>query len=97
MKLLSLSELCSQLHGSLPLLVLHLIPPESVLVEDSKAVDNNGDGKGEDEDAGQGTEPPNKFPKQSLGIELISDSCDGHQSPPEGFNKCPAITRMVDY
>ena len=97
MKLLSLSEFCCQLHGSLSLLVLDLIPPEPVLVEYSKAVNDDGDGKGEDEYSRQGTESSDEFPQQCLGIEFVSHGCDGHQSPPKCLHKCPAITRMVDY
>ena len=72
MELLSLSELSCQLHGSLPLLVLHLVPPQSVLVEHGEAVDHDGDGQSEDEDARQSTESTNQLPKQSLGVEFIS-------------------------
>ena len=47
-ELLSGSELGCQLHRPLPLLVLHLVPPESVLVEDSEAVDNYWYGQSQD-------------------------------------------------
>ena len=39
-ELLGLPQLRRELHGPLPLLVLHLVPPESVLVEHCEAVDD---------------------------------------------------------
>ena len=39
-----------------------LIPPEPVLVELSKAVDDDGNRQREDEDAREGAEATNKFP-----------------------------------
>ena len=40
MELLRLPELGRQLHGSLPLLVLHLVTPQPVLVEHREAGDS---------------------------------------------------------
>ena len=69
MELLGGSELGCQLHGALPLLVLHLVPPQSVLVEDGEAVDNYRYGQGEDEDTRESTEPSNYFSQQCLGVD----------------------------
>ena len=51
----------SHLFDVLLLLLFNLIPPETVLVERSKAVDDDGNGQGEDEDAREGTETTNQF------------------------------------
>ena len=48
-KLLGLPQLRRELHGPLPLLVLHLVPPESVLVVVREGIHHYGDGQGEDE------------------------------------------------
>ena len=45
-------------------------------------VDHNGDGQGEDEDAGEGAEAANQLAQQSLGIKLVTHRGDGHQAPP---------------
>ena len=45
-------------------------------------VDYNGDGQGEDEDAGEGAEAANQLPQQGLGVELVAHRGDGHQAPP---------------
>ena len=50
-------------------------------------VDHNGDGQGEDEDAGEGAEAANQLPQQSLGVKLVTHSGDGHQAPPADNNK----------
>ena len=42
--------------SSLPLLVGHLVPPQAVLVVAGEAVDNDGYGEGEDEDAAEGAQ-----------------------------------------
>ena len=52
--------------------MLHLVPPQPVLVEHGEAVDHDGDGQSEDEDARQSTESTNQLPEQSLGVEFIS-------------------------
>ena len=91
MKLLSLSELCCQLHRPLPLLVLHLVPPQPVLVELREAVHHDRDGEREDEDAGEGAEASDQFSQECLGVEVISDSCNGHKAPPKAFHKGPCI------
>ena len=39
--------------------MLHLVPPEPVLVEHGEAVDHDGDGEGEDEDSGEGAASSN--------------------------------------
>ena len=49
--LLSLLLLRGHGLGHLFLLVLHLIPPEPVLVQHGEAVDHDGDWEGEDEDS----------------------------------------------
>ena len=59
-----------------------LIPPEPVLVELSEAVDDNGDGQGEDEDAGKGAAASDQFPKEGLWVEVVANRCDGHKAPP---------------
>ena len=41
--------------------MLHLVPPQPVLVELGEAVDHNWDGQGEDEDSREGTETPDQL------------------------------------
>lgn len=96
MELLSGSELGCQLHRALPLLVLHLVPPQSVLVEDSEAVDNYWYGQSQDKYARESTESSNYFSQQCLGIEFISHGGDCHQTPPERLHECPGVAGMVD-
>ena len=33
--------------------------------------------------------------KHGLRVQVIPDSGDGHQAPPEGFNECPSVARVV--
>ena len=51
----------SHLFDVLLLLLFDLIPPETVLVERSKAVDDDGNGQGEDENAGKSAETTDDF------------------------------------
>ena len=76
-----------QLDHALPLLVLHLVPPQPVLVELREAVHHDRDGEREDEDAGEGAEASNQFSQECLGVEVISDSCNGHKAPPADEEK----------
>ena len=46
-------------------------------------IDHNGDGQGEDEDAGERAEATDQLPQQGLGVELVAHRGDGHQAPPE--------------
>ena len=57
-----------QLHRPLLLLLLYLVPPQPVLVEDREAVDHDGDGESEDEDTGQGAAAADDLAKQCLGL-----------------------------
>ena len=45
-------------------------------------VDHDGDGQGEDEDAGQRTEAAYQLPQQRLRVQLVADRGDRHQTPP---------------
>ena len=58
--------------------MLNLVPPQPVLVELGKAVDDDGDGQGEYEDPGECTEAPDQLSQKSLWVEVVSNSCDGH-------------------
>ena len=105
MELLSLSQLSCQLHGSLPLLVLHLVPPQPVLVEHGEAVDHDGDGQSEDEDPGHSTahtfvntsqciggllpESADKLAEKCCRIHVVSHRGQSHQTPPERIIKRP--------
>ena len=55
------SSVRSHLFDVLLLLLFDLIPPETVLVERSKAVDDDGNGQGEDENAGKSAETTDDF------------------------------------
>ena len=61
----------SHLFDVLLLLLFNLIPPETVLVERSKAVDDDGNGQGEDENAGKSTEATNDFSWQIRSKSLL--------------------------
>ena len=61
----------SHLFDVLLLLLFNLIPPEAVLVERSKAVDDDGNGQGEDENAGKSTETTNDFSWQIRSKSLL--------------------------
>ena len=67
--------------------MLHLVPPQPVLVELREAVHHDRDGEREDEDAGEGAEASNQFSQECLGVEVISDSCNGHKAPPADEEK----------
>ena len=49
-----------------------------VLVVGCKAVHNNRDRKGENEDAREGTASTNDLPKQGFGIEVVAHGGQGH-------------------
>ena len=53
-----------------PLLVGDLVPPQPVLVVAGKAVDNNGYGQGEDEDAAEGAQAANQFAREGGGRQF---------------------------
>ena len=61
----------SHLFDVLLLLLFDLIPPETVLVERSKAVDDDGNGQGEDENAGKSTKTTNDFSWQIRSKSLL--------------------------
>ena len=63
-------EVIGNLQRDLSFPLSNLVPPESVSVEAGEAVDDDGDGKGEDEQSSQGTEPANHTTKECLGISL---------------------------
>jgi len=75
--------------------VLHLVSPQTVLVELSKAVDDDGDGQGEYEDAGECAKAPDQFSQQSLWVEVVANSCDGHQAPPKRLYEGPCVAGVV--
>ena len=64
-------SVCSHLLDVLLLLLFNLIPPKTVLVERSKAVDDDGNGQGEDENAGKSTEATNDFSWQIRSKSLL--------------------------
>ena len=37
-----------------------------------------------------------KFPEEGLGVEVVSHSGDGHQSPPDGVYEGPGVTGVGD-
>ena len=74
---------------------IDLCPPEPVLVKDYKAIDNNGDGEGQDEDARESTEPSNHLAPHSLGIEIIAHGSESHQAPPEGLHHGPGVAGVL--
>ena len=59
-----------------------LVNPESLLVEAGEAVDDDGQGKGEAEDADQGAEASNDLAEEGFGAGLVADRGDGHDPPP---------------
>ena len=61
----------SHLFDVLLLLLFNLVPPETVLVERSKAVDDDGNGQGEDENAGKSTKTTNDFSWQIRSKSLL--------------------------
>ena len=74
---MEVSLLLGLLPRPLPLLVGHLCPPDPVLVVAGEAVDDDGDWKSEDEDAGEGAHPPDDLTEESAGVDLIPDLCHG--------------------
>ena len=64
---LSVPILHLELHPPDCLLVGHLVPPEPVLVVAGEAVDNDGDGQGEDEHAAEGAQPAQELADKRLG------------------------------
>ena len=59
-----------------------LVNPESLLVEAGKAVDDDGQGKGQAEDADQGAEASDHLAEEGLWAGLVADRGDGHDPPP---------------
>ena len=61
----------SHLFDVLLLLLFDLIPPETVLVERSKTVDDDGNGQGEDENAGKSAETADDFSWQIISKSYV--------------------------
>ena len=66
----------SHLFDVLLLLLFDLIPPETVLVERSKAVDDDGNGQGEDENAGKSAETTDDFSWQIRSKSYVKVTID---------------------
>ena len=53
-----------------------------VFVVGGEAVDHDGDGQREDEDAGQRAAAADDLAQQRLGVQIVADRGEGHQAPP---------------
>ena len=62
---------------------------QSNLVVGCERVDDDGDGKGEDEDAGDGGEAADELAEVRPGVKVVADGGDGHQAPPERLHERP--------
>ena len=78
----SLLHVCSSLQ--------RLLPPDLVLVELGEVVDDDGDGKGDDEDATDTADEADTLAGKGLGVHVaVADGGHGDGGPPEGgWNAC---------
>ena len=53
-----------------------------VFVVGGEAVDDDGDGQRQDEDAGQRAAAADDLAQQRLGVQIVADRGEGHQAPP---------------
>ena len=60
-----------------------------VFVDDGKAVDDDGDGQGEDEHPGDGAEAADELAQEGPRVGVVPDGGEGHEAPPEGLDEGP--------